>query len=163
MVALGTTLINMKIKGLVKFGGWDRIEDANTGTGEDIFIGAGVARTGETKPIIDLCAMNETLWGFVLGYAKQLETIDPQGYYYRDYDHPFGASKKILVGIPKQSSVYLVLSETAETLAVGQKIYCTAGVFTKAASGHNYQMIVEEPVVGVAGIRKYFYARWVKS
>ena len=163
MVDLGTTLIDMKIKTLVKFGGWDRIEDGYTDNQTTIFIGAGVCRFGETRPNIDLCAMNEALWGFVLGYVKQLNTIDPQGYYYRDYDHPFGASKWVNVGIPKQSSVYLVLSETAETLSVNDKIYCTAGVFTKAASGHNYQMIVEEPVVGVGGIRKYFYARWVKS
>ena len=163
MVALGTTLIDKKIKTLVKFGGWDRIEDGYTYEGEDIFIGAGVCRFGETRPNIDLCAMNEALWGFVLGYNRQLNTIDPQGYYYRDYDNPFGSSKWVLVGIPKQSSVYLVLSETEETLAVNDKIYCKDGVFTKAASGHNYQMICEEAVTGVGNVRKYFYARWVKS
>lgn len=162
MVALGTTLIAKKIKTLVKFGGWDRIEDART-NGTDIFIGAGVARVGETRPDIDLCAAIETLWGFVLGYNKQLNTIDSQGYYYRDYDNCFGDNKWVLVGIPKQSSVYLVLSETAETLAIGQKIYCVDGVFTKADTADNYQMIVEEAVTGVASVRKYFYARWVKS
>ena len=162
MVALGTTLIAKKIKTLVKFGGWDRIEDAMT-NGTDIFIGAGVARLGETRPDIDLCAAEDTLWGFVLGYNKQLNTIDSQGYYYRDYDVPFANNKWVLVGIPKQSSVYLVLSETEETLAIGQKIYCLDGVFTKASSARNYQMIVEEAVTGVADVRKYFYARWVKS
>lgn len=162
MVALGTTLIDKKIKTLVKFGGWDRIEDART-NGDDIFIGAGVSRFGETRPDIDLCARVEALWGFVIGYNTQLNTIDNEGYYYRDYDVPFADNKWVRVGIPKQSSVYLVLSETAETLAVNDKIYCTGGVFTKADTDDNYQMIVEEAVVGVAEVRKYFYARWVKS
>lgn len=163
MVSLGTTLINLKIATLVKFGGWDRIEDGYTGQGTDVFIGAGITRKGEDKPNIDLCAEFEMLWGFVLGYVKQLNTIDPQGYYYRDYDVPFEASKWVLIGIPKQSSVYLVLSETEETLVVGDKIICKDGVFTEAATADDFQMIVEEPVTGVADTRKYFYARWVKS
>lgn len=162
MVSLGTTLINLNISTLVKFGGWDRIEDAMT-TGADIFIGAGVSRFGETKPDIDLCAAVEVLWGFVLGYNKQLNTIDAQGYFYRDYDNPFANNKWVLVGIPKQSAVYLVLSATEETLAISDKIYCVDGVFTKATTSDNYQMICEEPVTGVAAVRKYFYARWVKS
>ena len=163
MVDLGTTLIDKKIKTLVKFGGWDRIEDGYTDNQTTIFIGAGLSRYGETRPNVDLCSAIEALWGFCLGYNRQLNTIDTQGYYYRDYDHPFAIEKWILVGIPKQSSVYLVLSETEETLAINDKIYCVDGVFTRASTAKNYQMICEEAVVGVAAVRKYFYARWVKS
>ena len=46
--------------------------------------------------------------------------------------------------------MYLVLSETAETLAIGNKIKCVDGVFTKANTSDNYQMIAEEAVTGVA-------------
>ena len=46
---------------------------------------------------------------------------------------------------------------------VNDKIYCVDGVFTRAATNKNYQMICEEAVVGVAAVRKYFYARWVKA
>jgi hypothetical protein len=161
-VALGTTLIDLGIKTLVKFGGWDRIEDAYT-TGTDIFIGAGVTRFGETKPNIDLCAEVEVLWGFVLGYNKQLNTIDSQGYFYRDYDNPFVASKWVLVGIPKQSAVYLILSATNTTIAIADKLKCVDGVFAVADTNDNYQMIAEEAVTAAANTRKYFYARWVKS
>jgi len=162
MVSLGTTLINKGVKSLVKFGGFDRIEDAYT-TGTDIFIGAGITRFGETKPNIDLCAVVDALWGFVLGYNKQLNTIHANGYYFNDYDNPFAASKWVLVGIPRQQAVYLVLSETNTTIAIGDKINCVDGVFKVATTGDNYQMIAEEAVTATADTRKYFYARWVKS
>lgn len=162
MVSLGTTLINLGVKTLVKYGGFQRIEDAYT-TGSDIFIGAGVTRFGETKPNIDLCAEVDALWGFVLGYNKQLNTIDSQGFFYRDYDNPFAASKWVLVGIPVPGNVYLVLSETNTTIAINDKLKCVDGVFAVADTNDNYQMIAEEAVVGASDTRKYFYARWVKS
>jgi len=162
VVALGTTLINKGIKNMCKYGTFERIEDAIT-NGADIFIGAGVTRFGETKPYIDLCAEVEALWGFVLGYNKQLNTIDAEGYYYRDYDHPFATAKWVLVGIPRQNSVYLILLETALTVAIGNKLKCVDGVFQKADTNDNYQMLAEEASTGAASTRKYIYARWVKS
>lgn len=161
-VALGTTLINKAIKTLIKYGGWERIEDAKT-NGTDIYIGAGVTRKGETKPDIDLCGEIEALWGFVLGYNRQLNTIDDEGYYYRDYDAPFANNKWVLVGIPRQNSVYLVLSATNTTIAIGNKLKCVDGVFEVADTDDNYQMIAEEAKTATANTRKYFYARWVKS
>lgn len=161
-VALGTTLINKKIHNLDKEGGWQRIEPGIT-TGTDIFIGAGVTRKGQTGQYIDLCAEIEALLGFVLGYNTAKETIDDEGYYYRDYDNPFASGKHILIGIPKHGGVYLVLSGTQKTIALYDRINCVDGVWEACATSDNYQMIAEEPVTGAANTRKYFYARWVKN
>lgn len=162
MVSLDQTLIARKIKSLHFKGQWDRIVDRKT-TGTDIFIGAGVTDFGETQPSIDLCAEIDALAGFVLGYAPQLETIDSEGYYYRDYDHPFAASKWVRVGIPKQAMVILVLSETNTTIRRGEKIKCVDGVWKPASTGDNYQMISEENVTATADTRKYFHAKWVSN
>ena len=100
-VALGTTLINKAISTLVRKGQWERIVDRIC-NGSDIFIGAGVTEKGEANTSdIDLCAEIEALLGFVLGYVPQLETIDSQGYYYRDYDNPFPDNSWVRVGIPR--------------------------------------------------------------
>ena len=161
-VALGTTLINKLIHNLDKEGGWQRIEPALT-TGSDIFIGAGVTRHGQTGQYIDLCAEIEALLGFVLGYNTAKETIDDDGYYYRDYDNPFASGKHVLVGIPKHGGVYLILSETNTTIALYDKLKCVDGVWKLADTSDNYQMIAEEAVTAAANTRKYFYARWVKN
>lgn len=163
-VALGTTLINLGIATLVRKGNWKRIVDRLT-TGTDMFIGAAVTEFGQggTKSSIDLCAEIEAILGFILGYVPQLETIDNEGYYYRDYDNPFAASKWVRVGIPEPEMVILVLSETNTTIAIGNKLKCVDGVWQVAATSDNYQMIAEEAVVAAANTRKYFHARWVKN
>lgn len=161
-VALNTTLISHGISTLLYKGQWERVVDRKT-TGTDIFIGAGVTDYGETQPDIDLCGEAEALLGFVLGYAPQLETIDSQGYYYRDYDHCFPDNSWVRVGIPKQGIVIFVLSDTQETIARGAPIKCIDGVFVDTSTREEYQMIAEEAVTGVASTRKYFYARWVKN
>ena len=161
-VALGTTLINKGIHNLAKEGGWQRIEPGIT-TSTDIFIGAGVTRFGQTGQYIDLCAEIEALLGFVLGYNSAKETIDDQGYYYRDYDNPFISAKHVLIGIPKFGGVYLVLSGTQKTIALYDRINCVDGVFQRAATSDNFQMISEEAVTAAGNTRKYFYARMVKN
>jgi len=162
-VALGTTLIDLAIKTLVRKGQWDRIVDRIC-NGADIFIGAGVTEFGEAGTSdIDLCGEVEALLGFVLGMVPQLETIDNQGYYYRDYDNPFVDNTWVRVGIPRQGMVILVLSETNTTIAKGNKLKCVDGVWQVADTNDNYQMIAEEAVTAAADTRKYFYARWVKN
>ena len=161
-VALGTTLIAKKIHNLDKEGGWQRIEPAIT-TSTDIFIGAGVTRKGMTGQYIDLCAETEALLGFVLGYNTALETIDDEGYYYRDYDNPFISAKNVLVGVPKHGGIYLILSGTQKTIALFDRINCVDGVWEACATSDNFQMIAEEAVAGASNVRKYFYARWVKN
>ena len=161
--ALGTTLINLAISTLVRKGQWKRIVDRQV-TNSDIFIGAGVTEYGESGTSdIDLCAEIEALLGFVLGFVPQLETIDSQGYYYRDYDNPFVDNSWVRVGIPEQGMVILVLSATNTTIAKGDKLKCVDGVWSVADTNDNYQMIAEEAVTGAADTRKYFYARWVKN
>ena len=161
-VALGTTLLDKKIHNLDKEGGWQRVEPGIT-TSTDIFIGAGVTRIGLLGQYIDLSAETEALLGFVLGYNAALETIDDEGYYYRDYDNPFASGKNILIGIPKHGGIYLVLSGTNKTIALYQRIQCVDGVFEAVSTSGNSQMISEETVTGAGNVRKYFYARWVKN
>lgn len=161
-VALGTTLIDKNIRNLDKEGGWQRIEPGIT-TSTDCFIGAGVTRYGETGQYIDLCAEIEVLLGFILGYNTANETLDDQGYYYRDYDAPFASGKHVLIGIPKFGGIYLVLSGTEKTIPLYGRINCVDGVFEECVTSDNYQMIAEEAVTGAANTRKYFYARMVKN
>lgn len=161
-VALDSTLITLGISTLLYKGQWERVVDRKT-TGTDIFIGAGVTDHGETQPEIDLVVLTESILGFVLGYVPQLNTIDSQGYYYRDYDNPFVAGKWVRVGIPKQGIVILVLSHEDETIGRGDMIKCVDGAWMTTESGEIYQMIAEEAVTGAAQTRKYFYARWVKN
>ena len=161
-VALNTTLISHGISTLLYKGQWERVVDRKV-NGTDIFIGAGVTEVGETQPDIDLCAEAEALLGFVLGYSPQLETIDSQGYYYRDYDNPFPDNSWVRVGIPRQGLVIFVLSGTQDTIARGDPIKCIDGVFVKTGTREEYQMIAEEAVTGAINTRKYFYARWVKN
>ena len=161
-VALNTTLIDHGISTLLYKGKWDRVVDRKV-NGTDIFIGAAVAEDGETQPDIDLCAEIEAILGFVLGYVPQLETIDADGYYYRDYDVPFPDNSWVHVGIPKQGMVIFVLSGTEKTIGRGDKIKCVDGVWEAADTSDNYQMIAREAVTGVANTRKYFYATWVKN
>lgn len=161
-VALNTTLIDHGISTLLYKGQWERVVDRLT-TGTDIFIGAAVAEDAETQPDIDLCSEVEAILGFVLGYVPQLETIDSDGYYYRDEDNPFGDNKWVRVGIPKQGIVIFVCSGTEKTIGRGDKIKCVDGLWEAADTNDNYQMIAEEAVTGVSNTRKYFYARWVKN
>jgi hypothetical protein len=133
-------------------------------TGTDIFIGAAVTEYGEgTQSAIDLCGVNEPISGFVLGYVPQLNTIDNEGYYHRDFDNPFAASKWVRLGVPAQEMVILILSGTEKTIAKFAKIKCVDGVWEEADSSDNYQMIAEEAVTGAGNTRKYFYGRWVKN
>lgn len=162
VVALGTTLIDLAISTLLYKGQWARVVDRLT-TGTDIFIGAGVTEFGESQPDIDLCAEIEALLGFVLGYVPQLNTIDNQGYFYRDFDVPFENNKWVRVGVPHQGMVFLVLSETNTTIARGHKIYCVDGVWKPADTNDNYQMVAREAVVAAGNTRKYFHAEWVKN
>lgn len=161
-VALGTTLRAKKIHNLDKEGGWQRIEPGIT-TSTDIFIGAGVTRYGLAGRYIDLCAEVEALLGFVLGYDSTQETIDDEGYYFRDYDNPFASGKHILVGIPKHGGIYLVLSGTNKTIALYARIQCVDGVFEAVLTSGRDQMISEESITGAGNTRKYFYGRWVKN
>lgn len=161
-VALNTTLRSHGISTLVYKGQWDRVVDRKV-NGTDIFIGAGVTEHGETQPDIALPAEAEALLGFVLGYVPQLETIDPLGYFYRDYDAPFPDNSWVRVGIPRQGMVIFVLSDTQETIGRGDMIKCVAGVWLTSNTREEYQMIAEEDVTGVVSTRKYFYARWVKN
>lgn len=162
-VALGTTLIDLEISTLLYKGQWERVVD-RLATGTDIFIGAGVTEFAEAgHSDIDLCAEVEALFGFVLGYVPQLETIDSGGYYYRDYDNCFPDNSWLRIGIPKQGIDFLVLSGTAKTIAKGDKIKCVDGVWQRAVSNDNYQMLALEAVTAAANTRKYFYARWVKN
>lgn len=160
--ALGTTLINLAIKSLLRNGMWADILDRTT-NGTDIFIGAGVTGHAETFPDIDLCAEIEALLGFVIGLAPQLETIPANGMWYNDYDNPFGDGIWVRVGVPQQNCVILVLSETNTTIAVNDKLKCVDGVWQKADTNDNYQMMAMEPVTAAANTRKYFYAKWVKN
>ena len=161
-VALSSTLRTLAISTLLFKGQWSRVEDRFT-DGTDIFIGAAVTEDGETQPDIDLCGEIEAISGFVLGYCPQLETIDAEGYYYRDYDHPFGDGKWVRVGVPQQGMIFLVLTGTEKTIGRGDKIKCVDGVFEAADTNDNYQMIAAEAVTGASNTRKYFYARWVKN
>jgi len=163
-VSLDSTLITLEISTLIFKGQWKRVVDRTTKTdSSDIFIGAAVTEHGETQPDIDLCAEIEAIKGFVLGYAPQLETIDSQGYYYRDEDHPFAAEKWIRVGIPDVGMIILVCSGTNKTIGRGDKIKCVDGLFEEADTNDNYQMIASEAVTGASNTRKYFYAEWVKA
>lgn len=162
-VALGTTLLNLEIGSILYKGQWDRIIDRKT-NGIDIFIGAAVTEFGEaTHSDIDLCAEIEAILGFVLGYNPQENTIDTEGYLYRDYDNPFGNNKLVRVGVPRQGIEFYVLSGTNKTIAKGAKIKCVDGVFETADTNDNYQMIAMQAVTGASSTRKYFIARWVKN
>lgn len=160
--ALDTTLISHAIDILLYKGQWDRVVDRLT-NGTDIFIGSAVTEDGETQPDIDMCGEIEAILGFVLGYVPQLNTIDSQGYYYRDYDHPFDDDKWVRVGIPKQGMVIFVCSGVNKDIGHGDKIKCVDGLWQKADTNDNYQMIAEEAVTGESNTAKYFYARWVKN
>lgn len=162
-VNLGTTLIGLGISTLLYKGQWDRVVDRQC-TGDDIFIGAAVTEFGESEQSdIDLCAEVEAIFGFVLQYVPQLETIDATGIFYRDEDHPFADDSWVRVGIPSQGMVFLVCSGTEKTIAKGNKIKCVDGLFEVADTDDNYQMIAAEAVTGASNTRKYFYAEWVKN
>ena len=162
-VALNQTLRARGIKSLVYKGMWDRIVDRRC-NGSDIFIGAGVTEKEEsTHADIDLCAEDETLFGFVVGICPQLETIPALGMWYNDYDVPFSDNVWVRVGIPTQGMVILVLSATNVNINKGEKIHCVDGVFQRATTDGNYQMFAKEAVTGAASTRKYFYARFVRN
>lgn len=147
---------------MLKFGKWARIEEAIT-NGIDIFIGAGITRYEETKPYVDLCGEDETLTGIVLGLNTAWETIPSQGYYYNDFDVPFGTGKKIQIGIPvPNETVNLILLETNTTIEVEDRLKCVAGVFQRAGTNDSYQYVAEEPSSAAANTRKYIYAQYVK-
>ena len=161
-VALNTTLIAHGHATLLYKGQWARVVDRRI-NGTDVFIGAAVTEHGEVQPDIALCALEEGILGFVLGYVPQLETIDAQGYFYRDYDTPFPDNSWVRVGIPRQHLVIFVLSDTQEDIGRGDLIRCIDGVWRSSVTREDYQMISEEDVVGAINTRQYFYARWVKN
>ena len=161
-VALNQTLRARGISTLLYKGMWERVVSRKT-NGDDIFIGAAVSEDGETQPDIDLCAEIEGILGFVLGLVSQLETIPSQGYFYNDEDHPFADGLWVHVGIPKQGIVFLVCSGTNKTWGRGDKLKCVDGLFERADTNDNYQMIAEEAVTGAPSTRKYSFARWVKN
>ena len=164
MVSLDETLRAKGISSLLYKGRWKRITDRRLNGDGDMFIGAGVTEFGEaTKSDIDLCAEIEALFGFVLGLNPQLETVPALGMWYNDYDHCFADNLWVRVGIPDIDAVFLVLSGTAKDISKGDKIKCVDGVWQRADTNDNFQMISKEDVTGVADTRKYFYARWVKN
>lgn len=162
-VALGTTLINKGIHTLLKTGSvWDRIVDGKA-NGTDIFIAAIVTRFGETYPDIDLCAEVDAMLGIVIGLNTTKHNLPENGAWYNDYDNCFANDKWLRVGIPKPQGVYLVLSETNTTIAVGDKLKVVDGVLAVADTNDNFQFIAEQAVTAAANTRKYFYARYVKA
>ena len=163
-VVLNATLRALEISTLIFKGQWARIVDRKTkALSDDIFIGAGVTEHGEDSPDIDLCSEVEPLLGFVIGLVPQLETIPALGPWFNDEDNPFAAELWIHVGCPSQAMVILVCSDTNKTINRGDKIKCVDGVWQKADTNDNYQMICEEPITAAGNTRKYFYATWVKN
>lgn len=162
-VALDQTLRTMEIKTLLYKGMWSEIVD-RVCNGADIYIGAGVTEFAEaTEADIGLCAEVEALLGFVIGLIPQLETIPALGMWFNDYDNPFANNTWVRVGIPKQGNVILILSDTNVDISKFNKIKCVDGVWQRADTNDNYQMIAIEDVVGAANTRVYFYGRWVKN
>jgi len=159
-VALGTTLLDLKISTLIKKGKWKRITDGRC-NGDTIFVGAGVTREGQTFPEIALCGEAEPLTGFVTGLNTARHTLPALGIWYNDYDVPFADEIYVRIGIPEAQMIILVLSATAVNIGRGRKLKCVDGVFTHADTNDNFQMMAEEPVVAAALTRKYFYARFV--
>lgn len=158
-VALGTTLINLSIDTLIKKGEYERIEDGRT-NGADIFIGALVTRHAETFPDIDLAGEIESIFGQVIGLNTSKHTQHANGPWYYDYDNPIPDNYWVRVGILKPGSIYLVLSETNTTIAVGDKLKNKDGVLKLADTADSYQFTSEEAVTGASNVRKYFYARF---
>lgn len=161
-VALGTTLIDLSIDTLLKKGVYKRIEDAIT-TDADIFIGALVTRFGETFPDIDLCSVIEAIFGQVVGINTSKHPVPALGPWYNDYDNPYANNIWVRVGILEPQAIYLVLSETNITIAVGNKLKCVDGVLALADTADNYQFIANSPITGAGNVRKYFYATFVKN
>lgn len=159
-IALGTTLIDLGIKALIKKGKWKRIEDGRT-NGATIGIGMAVTREGQTFPDIDLCGEAEPIWGFVKGLNTTRHTLPALGPWFNDYDNPFADNIWVRIGIPAQAMVFLILSAIAVNIGRGRKLKCVDGVFRHADTNDNFQMIAEEPVVAAVNTRKYFYARFV--
>ena len=161
-VALGTTLIDLSIDTLLKKGVYKRIEDGLT-NGTDIAIGMLVTRFGETFPDIDLCAVIEAIFGQVVGINTSKHPVHANGPWYNDYDNPYANDIWVRVGILEPEAIYLVLSETNTTIAVGNKLKCVDGVLAVADTADNYQFIANSPVTGAGNVRKYFYATFVKN
>lgn len=158
-VALGTTLIDLKIHTLIKKGEYERIEDGRC-NGSDIAIGMLVSRHAETFPDIDLAAEIESIFGQVIGLNTSKHTLPDEGPWYNDYDNPFTDNYWVRVGILKPKSIYLLLSETNTTIARGDKLKNADGVLKLADTSDRYQFTAEEPVTGAADTRNYFYARF---
>lgn len=168
-VALDETLIAKGISTLLKKSEYERIEDAQT-TGTDLFIGAIVTRYGETFPGVDLSGESEGMLGQIIGLNGSKEEIPSQGPWYNDFDVPFAATLWVRIGILKPQGVYLILSETNITIAVGDLLKVVDGVVAIAATiattptvPEHYQFTAEEPVAAAADTRKYFYGRFAKT
>ena len=158
-VALGTTLIDLSIDTLLKKGEYARIEDGRT-NGEDIAIGMFVTRHAETFPDIDLAGEIESIFGQVIAVNTSKHAVHANGPWYHDYDNPFANNIWVKVGILKPNSIYLCLSETNTTIAVGDKLKNADGVLKLADTSDSYQFTAEAPVTGASNTRKYFYARF---
>ena len=165
-VALGTTLIDLNIATLIETAEYERIEDGRC-NGADIFIGALITRYGETAPDVDLCGEGEPIDGLVTGLNTTrhlLPNVDSgNAAFYNDYDNPFADNIYIRFGVLKPQGIYLVLSDTNVTIAIGNHLRVKDGVLNTSSSGDITSFVATEAVTGAVNTRKYFRARYIKT
>jgi hypothetical protein len=165
-VALGSTLITLGISTLIERGRYLRIEDGRVNGSNEIFIGGICTRTGQTFPDIRGCDEDDTICGIVIGLNTTRHTLpnvdSGNAAFYNDFDQPFTDDNYVRIGIMEHGGVYLVLSETNTTIAVGDPLMVvTAGVLKVASTGDDISFIAEEAVTGASNTKKYFRARFV--
>jgi hypothetical protein len=165
-VALGSTLITLGTSTLIEKGRWLRIEDGRVNGSNEVFIGAIVTRTEQTFPDIRGADEDDTIAGICIGINTTRHTLpnvtSGNAAFYNDFDQPFSDNDYVRFGVPEAGGVYLVLSETNTTIAVGDPLMVTsAGVLKVAGTGDIITFIAEEAVTGASNTKKYFRARYI--
>lgn len=167
-VALDYSLMTLNTATLIIKADYDRIEDGRVNGSSECFIGQIVTRYGQTFPDIVGCDETQPLTGILIGINTTRHTLpnvtSGNAAFYYDYDNMFPDNTYVRIGIMKSQGVYLVLSDTNKTFAVGDGLkVADGGVLAGAGSGDVISFIAEEVVTGASNTRKYFRARFIKN
>jgi len=121
------------------------------------FLGALVTITGETGPDIDLCAVDEPIFGIITGHAQDADNLD------YDADGPFAALTWVMVTIPVPGDVFLLCAPTNIAITLGAGLEPSAGFAIDdagdgATPNASFAGIALEAVSAVASTETYFWA-----
>ena len=89
--------------------------------GTDIFLGAAVTYTGETRPDVDLCAKGEQMDGIIIGPAYTALDLD------KDSDSCFADNTWLIMYIPLPGDEIYMTAKTNTSITVNVRIQIDGG------------------------------------